>query len=94
MYSDRELLEKLKLLTWDLNISADQLLLLLHGEKDQVNGFTRKNLYMKIINGFNWHVARHIIPADKLSEALSDDVINGLFPRTLREKYRYVRALL
>ena len=49
---------------------------------------------MRIINGFNWHKARHIIPADKLKEALEDDIIKGLFPRNLREKYKYVQSLL
>lgn len=49
---------------------------------------------MKIVNGFNWHKARRIIPADKLKEALTDEVIQGLFPRVLRDKYKYVQSLL
>jgi hypothetical protein len=93
-YTDKELLNHLRLVLWDTNIPAEDLLPLLKGEKDEVNGFTRSNLYLKIVNGFNWHKVRHIIPEDRLKEALSDEVINGLFPRSLRNKYRYVRSLL
>lgn len=94
MYSDKELLEYIKMINWDTPIPNEELLELLKGGgKPQYQSF-RKNLYMKIINGFNWHKARHIIPADKLKEALEDDVIRGLFPRNLRDKYKYVQSLL
>ena len=94
MYFEEEITDRLKLLMWDTKISSGELVLLLKGERDQINGFTRKNLFAKILNGYNWHAVRKIIPENELKEALSDEVVNGLFPRTLREKYRYVRSLL
>lgn len=93
-YTDQELLNHLHLVLWDTNIPAEKLLPLLKGEKEEVDGFSRSNLYRKIVNGFNWHKVRHIIPENRLKEALSDEIINGLFPRSLRDKYKYVRSLL
>jgi hypothetical protein len=94
LFSDEELIKRLHLVLWDSPVPAERLLPLLKAEKDEVEGFTRKNLYRKVVNGFNWHIIRHMIPENRLHEALSDEVINGLFPRSLRDKYRYVRSLL
>lgn len=94
MYSDAEIIDRLKLLTWDIKTSPEELFLLLNGNQTKINGFTKQNLFTKILNGYNWHTVRKIIPESKLKEALSDEVVNGLFPRTLREKYKYVRSLL
>ncbi|MFO0377856.1 MAG: hypothetical protein ACK50M_05335 [Cyclobacteriaceae bacterium] len=93
-FSDEELLKHLKTVLWDVTVTPEEALSILKGERDQVKGFTRINLYTKIVNGFYWHTVRHIIPEKNLAEALSEDVIRGLFPRDLRDKYRYVRSLL
>jgi len=94
MYSDQELLKYMHMINWDTPIPDEELLILLKGKvKSNYEGF-RANLYMKIINGYNWHKARRIIPSDKLKEALTDEVILGLFPRVLRDKYKYVQSLL
>lgn len=94
LLSDDELVKRLRLVLWDSPIPPERLLPLLKAEEEEVEGFSRQYLYRKIINGFNWHVIRHIIPETHLREALSDEVINGLFPRSLRDKYRYVQSLL
>lgn len=93
-YSKDEILKCLDLVRWDVPYSAEMLYSLLVGEINEINGFTRQNLYTKIVNSFNWHKVRKIIPSERLSEALSDQVIQGLFPRSLRDKYRNVRVLL
>ena len=94
MYPKEEILRRLKMIGWDLPYSPEQLYSLLMGEVDTINGFTRTQLYAKIINGFYWHQVRHIVPSKSLPDALSDSVINSLFPRDRREKYKYVRSLL
>lgn len=93
-YSQEQISKYLQLLMWDSTVKGDELLPLLSGEADQVKGVTRFNLYVKILNGFNWHKVRRIIPEERLNEALSDEVIKALFPRSLRETYQYVRSLL
>lgn len=93
-FSEEELLKHLKMVLWDVTVTPEEALSILRGERDQVKGFTRMNLFTKIVNGFNWHTVRKIIPEDQLTFALSDEVIQGLFPRSLRDKYRHVRVLL
>ncbi len=94
MYTDSELLKYIHMINWDTPIPDEELLTLLKGHQKTNYEQFRVNLYMKIINGFNWHKARRIIPSDKLKEALTDEVIQGLFPRVLRDKYKYVKSLL
>jgi len=94
LYSDDELLKYLESINWDTTLSSKELLQLLKGDIDQVKGFTKQNLYTKILNFYPWHKVRHMVKEDKLSEVLTEDVIQGLFPRDLRDKYRYVKSLL
>lgn len=94
MYSDDELLKRLKLLTWDTTLSSEDLLNILKGEPTETNKTLQKGLYIKILNWFPWHQVRLMVREDKLTDVLADDVIQGLFPRDLRDKYRYVKSLL
>lgn len=94
MYSDEQMMRYLKIINWDTPIPNEELLALLKGEKSGKYEAFRKNLYMKLLNGYSWHKVRHMIPPERLREVLADDVIKGLFPRNLREKYKYVQSLL
>ena len=91
MYTDSERLELLKKLTWDTNQSAEDLLRIL---KSPTDDWDTKSLYIKILNFFYWHQVHHLVPTENLHSMLTDEVIRGLFPRPLREKYKYVRSLL
>jgi hypothetical protein len=52
-------------------------------------------MYIKLLNFNRWHAIVRTIDAETLkNEVLSEEVIRGLFPRSLREKYRYVRRVL
>lgn len=94
LYPKEEILNHLKSVSWDITYTPEQLYDLLMGKSESINGFTRSNLYAKIIKGFYWHKVRHIIPEDKLKDAVSEEVMPMIFPRSLRDKYRYVRSLL
>ena len=94
MYSDEELLKRMKMLTWDTTLTPEDLLATLNGEAIDSNETLQKGLYIKILNWFPWHEVRHMVREDKLHDVLADDVIQGLFPRDLRDKYRYVKSLL
>ena len=94
LYPKEEILNRLKSVAWDITYTPEQLYDLLMGKVDGINGFTRTQLYAKIIKGFYWHKVRHIIPEEQLRDALSEDVLIRLFPRDLKDKYRYVRSLL
>jgi hypothetical protein len=94
MYSDDELLRRMKMMTWDTTLTPENLLAILKGDATGSNKDKQKGLYIKILNWFPWHEVRDMVQQDKLPDVLADDVIQGLFPRDLRDKYRYVKSLL
>ncbi len=94
LYADDELLRYLKSINWDTTLTSAELLKILKGDTENVKGFTKQNLYIKLLNFYPWHKVRHMVKVEKLPEVLADDVIQGLFPRDLRDKYRYVKSLL
>jgi len=94
LYTDEELLGYLKSINWDTTLTSEELLLILKGKTEKVKGFTKQNLFIKILNFYPWHKVRHMVTEEKLREILAEDVIQGVFPRDLRDKYRYVKSLL
>jgi hypothetical protein len=94
MYSDEELLRRLKLLTWDTTLKPEDLLMVLKDNSTAIDQPVKLNLYIKILNWFSWHEVRFMVEEDKLPNLLAEEVIRGLFPRDLRDKYRYVKSLL
>lgn len=92
MVSDEEMLDRLGKLTWDTKLSPKDLLAILRSN-DPSQPY-QKQLYIKILNWFPWHQIREMIPSERLPELLSDDVIQGVFPRDMRDKYKYVKSLL
>lgn len=94
MYPDDELLKRMKMLTWDTTLTPEYLLKVLKGDETESNRSVQKGLYIKILNWFPWHEVRYMVREDRLPDILADDVIQGLFPRDLRDKYRYVKSLL
>ncbi len=52
-------------------------------------------IYIKIINFNYWRNIRQMFSMDRLkTEVLDDEIIQGLFPRPLREDYRFVKRVL
>ncbi len=91
MYSKEKILECLKLASWDFNVHEKELVRLFNGEIDSIGWVRRSNLYAEILKCFSWNEVKEIIPKEKLPEALSIEVIQILFPRSLRDKYLPIR---
>lgn len=89
-----EKLAMLKRLFWDYKVDPREALDIIEGKRERVGGIQRKELFVKILNMYPWHKVRQLIPESLLPEVLQEDVIMGLFPKNLRDKYRYVRSLL
>lgn len=87
----RELLHKL---FWDKNVDIEYVLKLLEGGPEQFPG-DKVNLYCRLLTTYGWYTLLKLIPSDRLkNEALSETVIERLFPNELREKYQYARKVL
>jgi len=91
-----DLKELISPLLWDRDKDAAYYITLL--QKEKPTGSEKRelqNLYIKILNYNNWHeVVKHFDRERIKNEILTDEVINGLFPRTLRKKYEFVRKVL
>ena len=63
-------------------------------EAGECNGITRKNLLGRVLKSCRWYEIKKILTPELLKETLSDDVLKTLFPKSLSQKYYYVRELL
>jgi hypothetical protein len=64
------------------------------GNADILSVDERINLYYRLLKGLNWHSIVKILPKEYIEEALADNVLIKLFPKSLSTKYRYVRSIL
>lgn len=94
MLNDEEIKDKLVTVSKGLSIPVQDLFLLLKGETRKAGWISIYNLYAELFLLYDWEEAKEMIPQTKWSEALSDDVIRILFPRSLRGKYLAVREKL
>ena len=85
---------KLSLAFWDLKVNPDLLLNLLDGDIREAEGIEKKDLYRRLLGTYDWYTLLKIVPREKLSQMLDDSVLDGLFPKDLKEKYLYARKLL
>lgn len=92
--SEQEIKDILSKINWDTPHDTDELYRIFTGELDHIGGVDKKWIYARILNTFNWYTVLKIIPQDELPRLLSDEVIDKLFPRQLRNKYRHVRSAL
>ena len=84
----------LKDLFWDYHFNEDELQALLNGDVDKVGHLDRNALYARILTSMNWYQIMDLIPGEKIKEALSDEVIERIRFKDLREKYYFAKRLL
>ncbi len=84
----------LKPLSWDMNLSEEELEELFSGKKKMIRGITSQNIYVKLLSSYNWYTLLKIAGKEKLREILTDDIIKNLKSKTLQEKYFYARSVL
>lgn len=94
MMTKEEKLDIVKSMFWDYQVAPEDALKVLNGEAEYIGKLHKNELFIKILNFLPWHKVREIFPENMLAEVLSDEVIKGLFPPILRERYTYVRKLL
>jgi hypothetical protein len=93
MMTEQEIKGHLGRLLWDTPATAEDAYALLMEDKE-CKALSKHNLYQKILNTYRWYRIKEIIPPEKMDYAFSDDVLNGLFPKGVRETYRYAKRFL
>ncbi len=81
-----------KSLYWDYQVSEENIITII--ESGEWNGLTRKNLLSRALKSRRWYEIKKILSAELLKEALSEDVLKTLFPKSLSRQYNYVKKLL
>ena len=81
-----------KSLYWDYQVSEKDIIQII--ELGEWNGLSRKNLLSRVLKSRRWYEIKKILSPELLKEALSEDVVKTLFPKSLSHKYNYVRRLL
>lgn len=92
--SDLEIKSALSKINWDTPLSTDQLYQIFTGANTEIGGIDKSWIYTRLLNSFNWYTVIKIIPREEWPFLLSDKIIDNLFPRQLRNKYKHVRSAL
>ena len=92
--SKPEINNLLSRLYWDVSVEPDQLHGLLNGDIERIGHVDIHNLYYRILTTFDWYTILRIVSADKLSDLLSDPVLDRIRFRDLREKFLYARKII
>jgi len=89
--------DKKKLLSnafWDKNVDENQLYDLIIGKIETLPFLDKKLILCRLLSTYDWYTLIKLIPNKILKEALTDDVLGRLYPKELKEKYKYARGIL
>jgi len=68
--------------------------MLIDGKTLRAGHYTFESLFIKMVSGLPWFTIVDIVGPEKLKELLTDDVIRKIWPKSVQEKYNYVRKRL
>ncbi len=84
----------MKKLFWDRNIEVEYVFQLIDGEPELIQG-DRIDLYRRFLTSYDWYTLLKQFSLAKLKDEILDEkVISRLFPKDLRDRYRYARKIL
>jgi hypothetical protein len=84
----------LKMLFWDREIDENILKKILSGEIKNQDDLTKEKIYIRMLNSWNWYDILDFVSPKKISELLSIENIDKLYPKKIKEKYLYAREIL
>lgn len=86
--------QALKSIMWDYNIPLEEVDDLLAGKKEKAGHYTREFLFRKMLVGLPWFTIIQLMPLKEIKNLLTDNIIEGIWHKSLQVKYRYVRERL
>ncbi len=90
-------IEKEKILLrlfWDVKPDSFNLDELLVGDTENLSGVEEQNVYRRLLMSCDWYTLLKILPLIKLRTILKSPVIEGLYPKDLRNRFFYAREVL
>lgn len=94
MFDDTVRIDYIRRVLWDVDADAAAVLRALDGRGPMPGGLDPTVIYVKLLKSYSWHTLLRMFRADRLNDALSDDVLRRLWPASLRTRYEYAREIL
>ena len=85
--------EYLKKSVWDYAIDEDTLVAIFNGQK-QTFSLTKEKLYSRLLLNMNWYTLLECFGVKGLKIILTNDVINLIWQKDLRDKFFYAKTAL
>jgi hypothetical protein len=79
---------------WDKNVDENQLYDFIIGKTETLPFLDKKLIFCRLLSTYDWYTLNKLIPKKLLKEALTDDVLDRLYPKELKGKYKYARGIL
>ncbi|MBU4269175.1 MAG: hypothetical protein KJ808_10065 [Acidobacteria bacterium] len=84
----------LKQLLWDYEIPLEEVEAVLKGEKKLAGHYTRKMLFLKLIESYSWFTIIQLFTPHEIKVLLTNQTISKLRSPSLRKKYEFVQKRL
>ena len=94
MFSRMEKLKLMKGLMWDYNIPPEHCLEVLEGSRKTAGHYNEATLFRKLLESYPWFTVLKILTVERISELLTEKVIQSLRFKSIRTAYEFVRKRL
>ena len=84
----------LKQITWDYNISPEEVDAVLKGEKGHAGHLSQEKLFIRLLESYSWFTILQLFDMNQIQSLLTVRVVSKLRSASLRKKYDFVRKRL
>jgi hypothetical protein len=87
--------EKEKILSkifWDIDIDMDKLISKINEMSVEPTDLETIIFYRRLLTSCSWYTLLKLVPIDRIQKMLSDAVIQGIYPKELKNKLLYART--
>ena len=84
----------MKGLMWDYNIPPEHCIEVLEGSRQNAGHYNEATLFRKLLESYPWFTVMKILKIERISELLTDKVIQSLRMKSIQTAYQYVRKRL
>lgn len=81
-------------LFWDVEIKQLDVEKLIEEKYKNLDEEPSQQFFRRLLTSCDWYTMLKLIPPEKLKRVLSDEILDKLFPKDLKNKYLYARDLL
>jgi len=82
-------------LFWEVQLSESEIERILRDHQLSEKGINKKMFYHKLLTTYTWYQLIDILGLDNLKSIISNtEVLNGLFPKTLKRAYQNAAGIL